>query len=415
MYKRQVVEAEALYEKLLKKKSSQTLAYKTRLANARKLKAELEAERARGPFKEGGKPEKRRLERIAGMEHRWKQNNYDEAIDVETARRELVRAQERLSAVQTEKDLIRRAAGKRAKELQKGIPRPEYPSGITGRDAQKLRTLRKRIGKLTQYEKGYGDLADPKVIAAAEEIKKVTDDLEELLEDTVFDMEMVTRTIKHRGKRAGEETVVKEWTDTAGVKRSVEVNKDGTLKFTDTQTKATKSSGPKQGKWTRTTGDAVPLAQLVEAQGKRVALLEAGLQAKIKQAQLQGPLIEIAGGGPTPLPSMARLSGVSQDGSQGVVRVKRTKEVDYYLGEDPDTIRMMEMREELLPRKEQFIELRVRKIGGRWQYANIGEDFGGQLVGPPALHSEWRGPARKQGWRFYDEGCLLYTSPSPRD
>ena len=401
---KEVMEAEALYNKLLKKKSSQTLAYKTRLANARKLKAELEAERARGPFKEGGKPEKRRLERIAGMEHRWKQNNYDEAIDVETARRELVRAQERLSAVQTEKDLIRRAAGQKAKELQKGIPRPEYPSGITGRDTQKLRTLRKRIGKLTQYEKGYGDLADPKVIAAAEEIKKVTDDLEELLEDTVFDMEMVTRTIKHRGTRAGEETVVKEWVDTAGVKRSVEVNKDGTFKFTDTKTRATKSGGPKQGKWTRTTGDAVPLAQLVEAQGKRVALLEAGLQAKIKQAQLQGPLIEIAGGGPTPLPSMARLSGVSQDGSQGVVRVKRTKEVDYYLGEDPDTIRMMEMREELLPRKEQFIELRVRKIGGRWQYANIGEDFGGQLVGPRTLHSEWRDAARKQGWRFYDEG-----------
>ena len=77
---KEVMEAEALYNKLLKKKSSQTLAYKTRLANARKLKAELEAERARGPFKEGGKPEKRRLERIAGMEHRWKQNNYDEAI-----------------------------------------------------------------------------------------------------------------------------------------------------------------------------------------------------------------------------------------------------------------------------------------------------------------------------------------------
>jgi len=400
---KEVVEAESLYEKLLTKKSSQTLAYETRLANARKLRAELEAERALGPFKKGGQPEKRRLERIAGMERRWEQNNYDDAISVETARRELVGAQERLSVVQAEKDLIRKAAGQKARELQKGIPRPKYPP-VAGRDAQKLSTLRKRIGKLTQYEKGYGDLADPKVVAAAEEIKKVSDDLEGLLEDTVFDMEMVTRTIKHRGKRAGEETVVKEWVDTAGVKRSVEVNKDGTFKFIDEKTKATKSAGPKQGKWTRTMGDEVPLAQLVEAQGRRVALLEAGLQAKIKQAQLQGPLIEIAGGGPTPLPSAARLTAVSQDGSQGVIRVKRTRKLDYYLGEDPDTIRMMEMREELLPRKEQFIELRVKKVKGRWQYANLREDFGGQMVGPPALHSEWRGPARKQGWRFFDEG-----------
>tara|TARA_R110002020_G_scaffold327848_1_gene543805 strand:- start:53 stop:7531 length:7479 start_codon:yes stop_codon:yes gene_type:complete len=349
-----------------------TRGYEMKLKNKRILQRQLDAERSRGPFKKGGAAEKRRLERIAGMELRWQRNNYDEVVDVNIAGREVDRSKESLSVVQKDINELRTKA--QDYTLANRGPRPEAPA-LTGRETQRINTARKKVRRLQQYEKGYGDLASAEDVAAAEKVTRLTDELIALQNDIIDDPSMLV------------------------------------------------TKGPRQGQWARGYMEQAPLGARVEAQRRRIKLLEEALEIKTKEARLQGPLIEIGKTGPAPVPSSSRLAGVSPDNTKGIIKIKRTKEVvDYTQITNPTVLDEMQEADKLrrlrtgesfesvqrdinlegLPSRtpEEFIDVRVQKVGGRWEYQNLEEDLGGYLTNNP----QWRDKARSQGWRLFDEG-----------
>ena len=122
-----------------------TRGYEMKLKNKRILQRQLDAERSRGPFKKGGAAEKRRLERIAGMELRWQRNNYDEVVDVNIAGREVDRSKESLSVVQKDINELRTKA--QDYTLANRGPRPEAPA-LTGRETQRINTPKKKDRRL---------------------------------------------------------------------------------------------------------------------------------------------------------------------------------------------------------------------------------------------------------------------------
>ena len=358
-----------------------TLGFKTRWSNKSKKMAELNKQKNRGPFTEGGKAEKQRLAKIAALEIDL-ENNYKNIVNVKKTKDELKSlGKQRTKFVDIKRELIKKSERELARKAR---PYPEVELPIDGRTLQRLSTLRKKIQSLKKYEDDdyYGDLAFPvkrgaskkeldKAIAKTQKAVETADEYTRLVKEITFYEEELTIGKTTIYPRETAEQIAEDFGQ--GVK-----------------------------------GTSRPsLAAAKASFEERLKLLSSEKVEQIKKELLRGPRIEIITDRgpisglkdqPVPqfstqtyggtIPSSTQLFAQSPDGRWGLISVPKERSKQVVEG---------------IPFKNEVL-VRVQKISGnRWKVSGeiYEKDFMREYIN---LTPNARQEFKDQGWVFYDEG-----------
>ena len=358
-----------------------TLGFKTRWSNKSKKMAELNKQKNRGPFTEGGKAEKQRLAKIAALEIDL-ENNYKNIVNVKKTRDELKSlGTQRTKFMDSKRELIKKSERGLAREAR---PWPEVDIPIEKRTLQRVSTLRKKIQSLKKYEDDdyYGDLAFPVKRGAS---KKELDKAIAKTRKAVETADEYTRLVKEITFYEQELTIGKTTTYRRETAEEIAENFGQGVE-----------------------GESRPSLAAVKASfEERLKLLSSEKVEQIKKELLRGPRIEVvtdtgAISGlkdqPVPkfstqtyggnIPSNTQLFAESPDGRWGLISVPKQRSKEVVEG---------------IPFKNEVL-VRVQKVSGnRWKVSGeiYEKDFLREYIN---LTPNARQEFKDQGWFFYDEG-----------
>ena len=337
-----------------------TLGFKTRWSNKTKKMAELNKQKNRGPFAEGGTAEKQRLAKIAALEIDL-ENNYKNIVNVKKTRNEIKSLKtQRTKFVDSKRELIKKSKRELAREARV-YPEVELPVG--GRTLQRMSTLRKKIQSLKKYEDDdyYGDLAFPVKRGAS---KKELDKAIAKTQKAVETADEYTSLVQEITRLEQELTIGKT-----------------TIYPRETAEQIAEDFG--QGVKSRTRPSLAAAKASLE---ERLKLLSDKKVEQIKKELLRGPRIEVEAG--ADIPYVNQLFAVSPDGRWGLISVPKQRSKQVVEG---------------IPFKNEVL-VRVQKISGnRWKVSQeiYEKDFMREYVN---LTPNARQEFKDQGWVFYDEG-----------